>query len=147
MKRFIMGAILASVVLAGAGWITMQNDDYWFPGNVSVQKSLDIKEADGLKIEGTAVTVSATELNAAGAGTTDTLAPSLVSNAVMKVYGSNLVIKTGGTVTVPSGSIAAVSVATNTLGAKTITLVDAGVSTNVLYFSAQGILTNATSNP
>jgi hypothetical protein len=63
MKRFYMGALLASIVLAGAGWVTMQNDDYWFPGNVSVQKSIDIKEAAGLKIESTAVTSSAAELN------------------------------------------------------------------------------------
>lgn len=63
MKRFIAGALLASLVLAGAGWITMQNDDYWFPGNVLVQKVLNIKEASGLQLEGTAVTSGAAELN------------------------------------------------------------------------------------
>lgn len=63
MKRFLIGAILASLVLAGAGWITMQNDEYWFPGNVAVQKVLNIKEASGLQLGGTAVTSSAAELN------------------------------------------------------------------------------------
>lgn len=63
MKKVFLGALLAAVLFAGAGWITMQNADYWFPGTVSVQKELDIKEASGLKLAGVAVTAGAAELN------------------------------------------------------------------------------------
>jgi hypothetical protein len=46
-----------------------------------------------------------------------------------------------------NAAIAQSKLATNTIGAVTITLVDTGVSTNVLYFSAVGILTNWTHDP
>ena len=40
----------------------------------------------------------------------------IVSNAAGVVYGSNLTVKAGGTVTVPAGSVAAASIAAGTLG-------------------------------
>ena len=61
------------------------------------------------KINGTKVTASAADLNAGLASST----ASLVSNAVLKVYGSNLVIKAGGTVTVPNGSVDAAALTAN----------------------------------
>jgi len=61
------------------------------------------------KINGTKVTASAADLNAGLASST----ASLVSNAVLKVYGSNLVIKAGGTVTVPAGSVDAAALTAN----------------------------------
>ena len=66
------------------------------------------------KINGTKVTASAADLNAGLASST----ASLVSNAVLKVYGSNLVIKAGGTVTVPAGSVDAAALTANIAAAR-----------------------------
>jgi hypothetical protein len=56
-------------------------------------------------IQGTKVTQTAAQLNAAGGGTTATITPTTVSNLNANIVGSNLVITTGGTVTVPADAI------------------------------------------
>jgi len=82
------------------------------------------------KINGTKVTATAAQLNSGLATATS----SLLSNEVLKVYGSNLVIKAGGTVTVPAGSISEASVAS--LGLTTnINVIVQGSLTNRLSFT------------
>jgi len=82
------------------------------------------------KINGTKVTATAAQLNSGLATATS----SLVSNDVLKVYGSNLVIKAGGTVTVPAGSISEASIAS--LGLTTnINVIVQGSLTNRLSFT------------
>ena len=66
------------------------------------------------KINGTKVTATAAQLNSGLATATS----SLVSNDVLKVYGSNLVIKAGGTVTVPAGSVDAAALTANIAAAR-----------------------------
>lgn len=89
------------------------------------------------------VTVTASQLNAAGNGSTATLTSTLVSNAASKVYCSNLVVKTGGTVTVPAGSIAAASLAAPLYTGSIDVLIPNGTygTTSTIYF-ASGICTN-----
>ena len=57
------------------------------------------------------MTATAAQLNLAGGGSAATLTPTLVSNATLKVYGSNLVIKAGGTVDLPAASVASTALA------------------------------------
>jgi hypothetical protein len=108
-RKFLAGAIagaaVCSLVVLCSAWNTLPNDDTFIPGPATFAK--DVRVTDGsLYLSGTQVTANATTLNAAGGGTTATLAPTLISNATLKVYGSNLVVVTGGTVTLPSASIA-----------------------------------------
>ncbi|MEI7879847.1 MAG: hypothetical protein WCI95_03120 [bacterium] len=118
------------------------------------------------------VTATAAQLNAAGSGTVTngTLNPLIVSNANLQVTASNVVV--GATLTIVEGALtdstvvtgdikdgtivnadlsatAAVAhskVATNTIGACVITNIST-LSTNILWFDAQGMLTNKTVNP
>ena len=92
--------------------------------------SLDIESGGSLKIGGTAVTATAAQLNAAGGGSATTLTPTVVSNATLTVYGSNLTVKAGGSVTVPAGSIAAAALGTG--------LTDAQVSDNISVSNITG---------
>jgi hypothetical protein len=52
-------------------------------------------------IDGTRVTATAADLNSGVASSSSTL----VSNPVLKVYGSNFVVKTGGTLTIPASGL------------------------------------------
>ncbi len=70
--------------------------------DVNYKGTVNFDEGAILKIKGVQVTATAANINAGVASST----ASLVSNAVLKVYGSNLVIVTGGTVTLPDASIA-----------------------------------------
>jgi hypothetical protein len=108
-RKFLAGAIAGvatcALVFLCSAWNTLPNDDTFIPGPATFGK--DVRVTDGsLYLSGTQVTANATTINAAGGGTTATLAPTLISNATLKVYGSNLVVVTGGTITLPSASIA-----------------------------------------
>lgn len=70
--------------------------------NMNYRGEVNFDEGAIVKIKGVQVTATAAQLNAAGGGSGSTLTPTLVSNATLKVYGSNLVIKAGGTITTPS---------------------------------------------
>jgi hypothetical protein len=101
----VAGAAVCSLVVLCSAWNTLPNDDTFIPGPATFGK--DVRVTDGsLYLSGTQVTANAATLNAAGGGTTATLTPTLISNATLKVYGSNLVVVTGGTVTLPSASLA-----------------------------------------
>lgn len=86
-----------------------------FANDVNFKARVNLDTGAILSIVGTKVTATAAQLNAAGGGSTATLTPTLITNNTLKVYGSNLVIKAGGTVDVPAGSVAAASIAAGTM--------------------------------
>jgi hypothetical protein len=104
-RKFLAGAIagaaVCSLVVICAAWNTLPNDDTFVPGPTTFAK--DVRVTDGsLYLSGTQVTANAATLNAAGGGTTATLAPTLVSNATLKVYAQTIVVPAGGTLTIDS---------------------------------------------
>jgi len=119
-------AFCAQMVFAQQIEMTPKN----FGGPVSCYDKVNILGSK-LTIDGTAVTATAANLNSGVASST----ASLVSNAVLKVYGSNLVIVTGGTVSVPASSIGSAALA---FGTPYTTQTVAGVFTNVL--DAKGLM-------
>jgi len=92
-----------------------------------------------LSLNDVVVTATAAQLNAAGAGsvTNGTLAPLVVSNALMNVYGKNGTftnsLTVGGAVSVPAGSITAAALAGN---------IDKARMTNALDTAGGVLITN-----
>lgn len=94
-------AVMAVAFVATLGVIGVVYAEQ-FLSPVVFKSDVDFDNNAVWKIGGVKVTATAANLNAGLASST----ASLVSNAVLKVYGSNLVIKAGGTVTLPSASLA-----------------------------------------
>jgi len=63
-----------------------------------------------------------------------------VSNAVGKIYGSNLIVKAGGTITVPDNSIASEAIA----GGLSYTVTNAGTGYTNLWVFTNGLLESYT---
>lgn len=95
-----------------------------FRNPVVFKNDVDFDTGANLKIQGTKVTSTAAQLNAAAGGSTATLTPTLVSNATLKVYGQVLEVVSGGTVTLPAASIASAAlpaaIANSTLTASSV---------------------------
>jgi len=110
MKRTLFGVAVAlvSVMIVSLcfGGVSVPGD-YDYNGRIMFAPGSQVNLNGAWKIDGTEVTVTAAQLNSAGAGSASTLTPTLISNATLKVYGSNLEGKAGGTVTLPAASIAA----------------------------------------
>ena len=82
------------------------------PGPDVFRGNVDFDSGCVWKIGGVKVTATAAQLNSGLSSATS----SQVSNDVLKVYGSNLVIKAGGTVALPASTIDATMIGTaNTL--------------------------------
>ena len=94
-------AVMAVAFVATLGVIGVVYAEQ-FLSPVVFKSDVDFDNNAVWKIGGVKVTATAANLNAGLASST----ASLVSNAVLKVYGSNLVIKAGGTVTLPDASVA-----------------------------------------
>ena len=94
-------AVMAVAFVATLGVIGVVYAEQ-FLSPVVFKSDVDFDNNAVWKIGGVKVTATAADLNAGLASST----ASLVSNAVLKVYGSNLVIKAGGTVTSPDASVA-----------------------------------------
>jgi hypothetical protein len=144
MLRKIIFAVALAATLAGqalAGWpwyrpVHNKGDALDLDGSTITNGTLspDMLAAVGPNISGNipkAAITNALKDGTSGLITTDMIVDSQIMNA--DVAGN--------------AAIAQTKIATNTIGARTITLVDTGVSTNVLYFSAVGILTNWTHDP
>jgi hypothetical protein len=101
-------AVMAVAFVATLGVIGVVYAEQ-FLSPVVFKSDVDFDNNAVWKIGGVKVTATAAQLNSGLATATS----SLVSNAVLKVYGSNLVIKAGGTVTVPAGSIDAAALTAN----------------------------------
>ncbi len=85
-----------------------------FRSPVLFASDVDFDSSAVWKINGTKVTATAAQLNSGLSSATS----SLVSNDVLKVYGSNLVIKSGGTVTLPAASVDAAALTANIAAAR-----------------------------
>jgi hypothetical protein len=122
-------AVMAVAFVATLGVIGVVYAEQ-FLSPVVFKSDVDFDNNAVWKIGGVKVTATAAQLNSGLATATS----SLVSNNVLKVYGSNLVIKAGGTVTVPAGSISEASIAP--LGLTTnINVIVSGSLTNRLVFT------------
>lgn len=149
MKSKLMAAVIGIGLVCSIALAAVVTENYVFKGQVDFDNGCIWKIA-GTKVTSTAaelnimdgVTVSAAQINAAGGGSAATLTPSLVSNAVLKVYGSNLVIKSGGTVTLPDSTVANAALVGNTELISTISMsiaTNANGGTNVVTFTAKDI--------
>lgn len=126
----IMSAALPVMALDDA-------NDYTRTGTTVYDKGAVLDVKGTLKIDGTQVTATAAQLNAAGGGA--------VTSGVMPSFTiTNLTVVSG--LTIPNQSIAAAKIATNSVGAFSVTNIST-LSTNILTFNAQGILTGKSLNP
>lgn len=123
-------AVMAVAFVATLGVIGVVYAEQ-FLSPVVFKSDVDFDNNAVWKIGGVKVTATAAQLNSGLATATS----SLVSNDVLKVYGSNLVIKAGGTVTVPAGSVDAAALTANVAVARL---------TNALTLGTYNVGTGAT---
>ena len=114
MKIIVMVmCVVLSAVCANA---ELTSSDNQWSGKNNFAAPVDMRS--DFRIKSTNVTVSAAQINAAGAGTTATLSPTLVSNDTMKVSGATGVfdrVTVNTAITLPSSSVAAASIAGGTM--------------------------------
>lgn len=109
--KFITGLVLAGLALAPAFAQVNDYGNHNFGGDINLDGNWYVK--------GTRVTVSGAQLNSAGGGSSATITPTTITNANGVIWMSNVNVRAGGgltvgaagTVTVPTGSVASLSVA------------------------------------
>lgn len=146
LVRFMFLGMVSIVVAALPALALNDANNYTRSGTTVYDEGAILDVRGALKIDGTTVTATAAQLNAAATGTVTNgvLNPSVVSNSTLFVSASNLTVTTA--LTIPAQSIAASKIATNAIGALIVTNLST-LSTNIMWFNAQGILTNCTRNP
>lgn len=102
MKRNISQVFVISALVLCAQMLFAQQvkmDASYFGAPVTCYDKLNLKGSK-LTIDGTVVTATAANLNSGVAGSTSVL----VSNEILKVYGSNIAVVAGGTITLGAGT-------------------------------------------
>ena len=104
LRKIVPSILIGLVLVMAAGWNVLPNDDTLAQGPMHFAKNVYIgNNGNGaLFLNNTQVTATADNLNSGLASST----ANIVSNSTLKVYGSNLVLVTGGTISLPSASIA-----------------------------------------
>lgn len=149
MKKWL--GLILSVTMVGVSLLVFAADtgeDWNFRGKVNYDQGAI------LQLKGVELTATASNLNAAAAGSAQTIAPTLVSNATLKVYGKTFQAVAGGgyidasTSTNTISGLTSISKATNFVAYGTSTFtnnvnVNGTVSATTFSGGASGLTGNA----
>jgi len=149
---FCMAAVVSVIVaIAGPSDLGSAQTDIQNYGKFRIDANGSTSMSSNLTVWGQALLYGRTVISNGTIATTDVVVANsitaggiisspAVSNAVGKIYGSNLIVKAGGTITVPDNSIASEAIA----GGLSWTITNAGTGYTNLWVFTNGLLESYT---